>query len=49
MVTRRDYPKETVEAAFSVLLEVMNTLGEYRHGIALIGGWVPELLFPKAK
>jgi len=49
MVSRRDYPKETVEAAFSVLIEVMNTLGEYRHGIALIGGWVPELLFPEAK
>ncbi len=33
MVTRRDYNKEQVEAARSVLLEVMLTLGEYGESI----------------
>jgi len=44
MVSRRDYTEEIVEAARSVLLEVIRILGEYRDNIVLIGGWVPELL-----
>jgi len=49
MVTRRDYNKELVEAAFSVLIEIYSVLGEYRDGLAVIGGWVPELLLPANK
>ncbi len=45
MVSKSDYNDKLVEAARSVLLEIMTVLGEYREGIAVIGGWVPELLF----
>lgn len=45
MVTRRiDYTAEAVDAARRVLLEVIRILGEYKDGIVVIGGWVPELL-----
>jgi hypothetical protein len=44
MVTQIDYTAEAVSAARSVLIEVMHLLGEYREGIVLIGGWVPEIL-----
>lgn len=47
MVTRRDYTAEAVDAARSVLIELMHLLGEYRDDIVLIGGWVPELLLPQ--
>jgi hypothetical protein len=47
MVTRRDYTAEAVEAAKSVLIELMHLLSEYRDEIVLIGGWVPELLHPQ--
>ena len=48
MVTRRDYSEEAVEAARSVMIELIHLLGEYRDKIVLIGGWVPDLLFPGA-
>lgn len=44
MVTRRDYSDESVEAARSVLIELMHLLGEYKDNIVLIGGWVPQIL-----
>ena len=34
------------DAARSVLLEVMNVLGEYRDEIVIVGGWVPDLIYP---
>ncbi len=37
-----------VQAAHSVLIELATLMGEYRDGIAVIGGWVPELLLPEA-
>ena len=46
MVTRRDYTAEGVEAARSVLIELVHLLGEYKDDIGLIGGWVPEVLLP---
>lgn len=49
MVTRPDYEADAVAAARSVLLELTRLLGEYRDNIVLIGGWVPELLFPSAE
>ena len=42
MVTRQDYRAEGVEAARSVLVELVHLLGEYKDDIVLIGGWVPE-------
>lgn len=44
MVTRRDYSKEAVDAARSVMIELVHLLGEYRDDIVVVGGWVPELL-----
>ncbi|HUT13586.1 MAG TPA: hypothetical protein VMY42_24070 [Thermoguttaceae bacterium] len=49
MITRKDYNRELVDAALAVLLEIVNVLGEYRNGIALVGGWVPEFLLPDSK
>ena len=46
MVTRRDYTVEGVEAARSVLIELVHLLGEYKDDIVLIGGWIPEVLLP---
>lgn len=48
MVTRRDYTEEAVEAARSVLVEVLHLLGEYRDNIVLVGGWIPGLLIEGA-
>jgi hypothetical protein len=47
MVRRTDYGAVAVEAAHSVLLEVMHVLGEYSKDIVLIGGWVPVFLVPQ--
>jgi predicted nucleotidyltransferase len=50
MVTsRKDYNEVAVQAAHSVLLELVRILGEYRHDIVVVGGWVPALLFENAK
>lgn len=45
MVTRTDYNQIAVNAAYSVLIEIVRVLGEYRDNIVLIGGWVPQILF----
>jgi predicted nucleotidyltransferase len=43
-MTRRDYTAEAVEAARSVLIELVHLLGEYKEDMVLIGGWIPEVL-----
>lgn len=40
--------KET-EAARAVLLEVLNALGAMRDELIIVGGWVPDLLYPTHK
>ncbi len=45
MVTKTDYNQIAVKAAYSVLIEVVRVLGEYKDNIVLIGGWVPQFLF----
>jgi len=45
MVTKSNYEAREVEAAKSVLLELIQILGEYREQMVLIGGWVPFFLF----
>lgn len=45
-LTFRDYSGEVVEAARSVLLELVHLLGEYRDDIVVVGGWVPQLILP---
>jgi len=47
MVTKHDYTLEAVEAARSVIIELVHLLGQYRDQIVIIGGWVPYLLFPE--
>jgi hypothetical protein len=44
-----DYLKENVEAARRVLLEIFRILGAYSGNIVLIGGWVPELMYPNSQ
>ncbi|MBZ5623705.1 MAG: hypothetical protein LAQ69_34150 [Acidobacteriia bacterium] len=44
-VTFRDYSADQVEAARSVLLELVHLLGEYRDDIVVVGGWVPSSLW----
>lgn len=34
------------EASRAVLLEILHVLGSYRDRLVLIGGWVPEILYP---
>ncbi len=41
-----DYPPDAVEAAKSVLVELVHILGEYRDDMVIVGGWVPPLLMP---
>jgi hypothetical protein len=47
MVTKRDYDDMQVEAARSVMLELVRLLGEYHDDIVVVGGWVPALLIPQ--
>jgi hypothetical protein len=49
MVTKKDYDALQVEAARSVMLELVRLLGEYRDDIVVVGGWVPTLLIPQNK
>ena len=49
MVTKGDYDAMQVEAARSVMLELVHLLGEYRDDIVVVGGWVPALLIPQDK
>ena len=45
MAARSDYGQREIEAAKSVLIELVQILGEYREQMVLIGGWVPFFLF----
>lgn len=45
-LTFRDYSADQVQAARSVLLELVHLLGEYREDIVVVGGWVPQLILP---
>lgn len=44
VITRTDYTAEAVKAARSVMLELAHLLADYKEGIVIVGGWVPELL-----
>jgi len=41
-----DYSELQKEAAFRVLVELCSLFNDYKDDIRVIGGWVPELLFP---
>lgn len=44
--SRQDYNSGQVEAAQRVLIELTQLCSEYRDHMLIIGGWVPELMFP---
>lgn len=44
--SRQDYRSGQVEAARCVLIELTQLCSEYRDHMLVIGGWVPELMFP---
>jgi hypothetical protein len=41
-------PFDRITASRAVLIEVMNVLGVFRDELVIVGGWVPELLYPNA-
>ena len=45
MAVRDDYDKSSVDRCLSHLVEVFTALGQFREHIAVVGGWVPFLLF----
>lgn len=49
MVKQSDYSQPEVQACFSVLMEIMTILGEFRENIVVVGGNVPPLLIPSAR
>jgi hypothetical protein len=42
-----DYSEGQKRAAHSVLVELVNLFREYEDEIRVVGGWVPDLMFPK--
>jgi len=42
-----DYSEGQREAAYRVLVELCSLFGQYKDDILIIGGWVPELMFPR--
>lgn len=47
-MTSRIPSERESQAGHAVLIEVLTVLGKYGDGMVLIGGWVPDLLFPNA-
>ena len=41
-----DYNEGQVEAAHRILIELVNLFDDYRDDIRIVGGWVPDLMFP---
>lgn len=41
-----DYSEGQKEAAHRVLIELVNLFSEYKDDIRVVGGWVPDLMFP---
>ena len=43
-----DYSEGQKAAAYMILGEIVNLLGDLADNIRLIGGWVPSLLYPES-
>lgn len=43
----QDYNEGQKAAAHRVLIELVNLFSEYRDDIRIVGGWVPDLMFPE--
>jgi len=48
MVSQSDFGTNEVEAAKSVMIELIHLLGEFKDSIVLVGGSVPPLLYPES-
>jgi len=46
MAEQNQYTPDDVEACRSELIEALTVLGKHRERMAVVGGWVPELLMP---
>ncbi len=44
--TSVDYSEGQKEAVHRILVELVNIFGEYEEDIRIVGGWVPDLMFP---
>jgi len=44
--SQTDYSAGQTAAAHRVIVEIVNILSEYRDDMLIVGGWVPDLLFP---
>ena len=44
--TGEDYTEGQKEAAHRILVELVGLFSEYKDEIRIVGGWVPDLLFP---
>lgn len=44
-----DYSEGQKTAAYMVLGEIVNLLGEFSEDLRIIGGWVPSLLYPNSE
>ena len=44
-----DYSEGQKEAAYMILGEIVNLLGEFSDNLRIIGGWVPTLLYPDSE
>ena len=42
-----DYSEGQKQTAHRVLVELVNLFNEYRDDIRIVGGWVPDLMFPE--
>lgn len=41
-----DYSQDQIDAAHRVLVELTNLFDTYKDDICIVGGWVPDLMFP---
>lgn len=48
MANIEDYDEYSVRKCFSVLIELLTILGEYRDNLVLVGGWVAKLILEGA-
>ncbi len=44
----RDQRDIQVDASYCVLIDVLTVLGAYVDQMVIVGGWVPELAYPKS-
>ena len=49
MKGKSQYTKDKTNACFSIIVELMTYLEKYRENIALVGGWVPHLLYGESE